>query len=122
MIVFDDLELEIALCTYNREEFVKEWLNHYYEGAALRNIGLAIYDSSTNNDTEEFVNLFNKSHKGRKIGYYRIPSETTIGLKPLSPILMSKSRLFGPSFASYLSLGPSERSILVGSFCACGST
>lgn len=91
MVMFDDHELEIAMVTYNRVDFVKEWMDHCYWPARNRNIKLSIYDSSTNNDTENYVYGFNKD-SGANIEYNRVDSEIEIGYKPMIPLLKSDSK------------------------------
>lgn len=91
MIVFDDSEFEIALATYNRPEYVKEWLSHCYEPALKRNIAISVYDSSTNEDTRNYIELFNES-RSVKVNYVRIDSSTIIGYKPMYPILQSSAK------------------------------
>lgn len=89
MIVFEDKELEIAIVTYNRRDFIEEWLRLCYDDVVKRNISLSIYDSSTNSETEDFIKEFNKSHK--KIKYVKAPSETEVGYKPMLPIFESNA-------------------------------
>lgn len=89
MITFEDNELEIAIATYNRRDFVEEWLRLCYDDVVKRNISLSIYDSSTNTETEDFIKEFNKSHK--KIKYVKAPPETEVGYKPMLPILESNA-------------------------------
>lgn len=91
MIFFDDGELEIALCTYNRPTFVKEWLAHYYEGLLERNIGLTVFDSSINDETSTLIASFNKLNNG-KIKYQRVDSNCSIGLKPTIPMMSIDSK------------------------------
>lgn len=88
MIRFSENEFEIALCTYNRVDFVKYWLEKCFNEIKKRNINLSIYDSSTNDDTECFIkNEFNNS-----IEYHRVDRDTTIGYKPMIPILNTTSK------------------------------
>lgn len=90
MVVFEDNELEIAIVTYNRCDFIKEWLRLCYEDVVKRNISLSIYDSSTDAETENFIEEYNKCHK--KIKYVKIPSDTEVGYKPMLPILESSAK------------------------------
>ena len=90
MTIFEDNELEIAIVTYNRRDFIKEWLRLCYEDVIKRNISLSVYDSSTNNETEDFIKEFNKDHK--KIKYVKVSSETEVGYKPMLPILESNAK------------------------------
>lgn len=90
MITFEDNEVEIAITTYNRRDFVEEWLRLCYEDVIKRNISLSIYDSSTNTETEDLIKEFNKDHK--KVKYVKAPPETEVGYKPMLPILESKAK------------------------------
>lgn len=89
MIVFGDLEFEIAIVTYNRPDFVHEWLNKCYEAAAARNIKVSVYDSSPNNKTKDVIEKFNADKK-KQIEYNHIHPDTLIGYKPMLPILASR--------------------------------
>lgn len=91
MIVFDQNEFEIAIATYNRPEFVEEWLNHCYVPASERNIPISVYDSSSNDETKRLIETFNEN-KSRQVDYIRIDSSTIIGYKPMYPILNSKAK------------------------------
>ena len=53
MITFEDGELEIAMITANRCDFVAEWLDRCYEQMRQRNIHFSIYDSSEYDDTKQ---------------------------------------------------------------------
>ena len=90
-IMFDDYELEIAMVTYNRADFVEDWMDHCYLPARERNIRLSIYDSSTNDDTENYIRHFSEKH-GADIKYNRVDSEIEIGYKPMLPLLKSDSK------------------------------
>lgn len=90
MIRFDDNEFEIAIVTYNRPAFVKEWMDKCYESVKARNISLSIFDSSSNDETEELVKSL--TGEGYEIKYARVCSETPIGYKPMLPILSSSSK------------------------------
>lgn len=92
MVIFEPDELEIAIVTYNRCEFIKEWLFHCYEQIKKRNIRLSIYDSSTNDNTKEYISDFIKSDKDKIIEYYHIDSNVNIGYKPMFPILNTKAK------------------------------
>ena len=82
MVVFDKNEFEIALVTYNRKDFVHEFISINYYEFIKRNIKLSVYDSSTNDETKELIlNL------SLDIDYYKIDSNTNIGYKPMLPIL-----------------------------------
>lgn len=90
MITFENGELEVALVTYNRCPFIKEWLKYNYVDLKKRNIYISIYDSSTDGMTEMFINENNEYYN--EIDYVSIPSETEIGYKPMLPIFRSKAK------------------------------
>lgn len=92
IVIFEPNEFEIAVITYNRCEFIKEWLLYCYEEIKKRNIGLSIYDSSTDNNTEMYINDFVEKSNDNIIHYHRIDSSVTIGYKPMIPILNSKAK------------------------------
>lgn len=92
IVAFEPNEFEIAVVTYNRCDFVKEWLMRCYEEIKKRNIGLSIYDSSTDYYTELYVKDFVKIHNDKIMQYYRIDSSVSIGYKPMYPILNSKAK------------------------------
>lgn len=87
-ICFQDNEFEIAVATYKRPEFIKRWLDKCYQAVVERNIRLSVYDSSPDDNTESYIEAFNKN-KGQKVDYHRIDTETFIGYKPMIPILES---------------------------------
>ena len=91
MIKFDNNEFEIAIATYNRSEFIEEWLDKCYLDITSRNIALSIYDSSTDDKTKEYIETFN-DHVENKITYVRVDSNIEIGYKPMLPILNSKAK------------------------------
>ncbi len=88
MVRFDDGELEIAIATYNRPDFIKGWLEKCYRQAVERNIALSIYDSSPDDKTERIILDFNKNAEF-KVKYRHVDSKTIIGYKPMFPILES---------------------------------
>ena len=89
---FEDNELEIALVTFNRPLFVKEWISKNICDINKRNIKLSVYDSSTNDETLNIISDFNKSNSMMVIGYKRIDSSTSIGYKPIIPMLETRSK------------------------------
>lgn len=91
MIRFEDNEFEIALCTYNRSEFVRKWLDLNYQQAVNRNISIRIIDSSTNEETCDFINNFNKD-KTIGVQYLKIDSSTIIGYKPMEALLSATTK------------------------------
>ncbi|MCM1089530.1 MAG: hypothetical protein NC413_01705 [Muribaculum sp.] len=92
MITFEEGELEIAMVTYNRCEFVADWLDICYEDMRKRNIHFSIYDSSTNDDTELYIKRFKEEHLNTDIEFHRIDSEYLLGMKPLLPLMQSASK------------------------------
>ncbi len=92
MVLFDSGELEIAIATYNRCEFVAEWLDKCYEQARERNIVISIWDSSTNDDTENYIHSFKLQKGDASMEYHRADSETHLGYKPMLPLLYSTSK------------------------------
>lgn len=91
MITFEDNELEIAIITYNRAGFIKEWLDYCYKDACDRNITLSIYDSSSNNETEQVLKNYN-IYPNYEIKYNKLPCETILGYKPMVPLLNSEKK------------------------------
>lgn len=91
IVTFDPGEFEIALVTYNRSDFVAEWLEHCYFQVKIRNISLSIWDSSTNHDTEKYIKIFNQKNSSN-IAYYHVDSETSVGYKPMFPLLNVASK------------------------------
>lgn len=85
MIKFDDNELGIAIITYNRPDFIKEWLYNCYEEAYNRNISVSIFDSSPNTKTKEVVEAFRKE-KNCSIEYLELDPDTVLGYKPMIPL------------------------------------
>ena len=73
IVTFESGEFEIALVTYNRCEFVAEWLERCFIQTKIRNISLSIWDSSTNPDTEEYIKEFNVKENA-DITYYHVSS------------------------------------------------
>ena len=53
--------LEIAISTYNRASILKEWININFTQLSKLGISLAIYDSSTNDETMNLINSINAS-------------------------------------------------------------
>ena len=92
MIRFDNGELEIALLTYKRAEFVKAWLDKCFQDISARNIKLSVYDSSPDDETEKLIQQYNQEHNAQ-IVYYRIDNEKIIiGYKTMAPILQSDAK------------------------------
>lgn len=91
-IAFESGELEIAMVTYNRCNFVAEWLDNCYDQMRKRNIRFSIWDSSTNNDTEEYIGKFMSSKNDFEIEYHHVDSDTAMGYKAMLPLLQSSSK------------------------------
>ena len=94
MIIFEDGELEIAMITANRCEFVVEWLERCYEQMRKRNIHFSVYDSSENSDTERFIEEFKLERNASDIEYHFVDMDTlfTYTYKPMIPLLNSTSK------------------------------
>lgn len=90
MVTFEAGELEIAMITYNRCEFVADWLNSNYSEMKKRNIHFSIYDSSTNNDTEFYIQHFMERENDSEIEYHRVDSNIGAAAKPLLPLRKSQ--------------------------------
>ncbi len=92
MIKLDENELEMAMITYNRAEFVEEWLLHCLKDIIDRNIRLIIYDSSTDGKTKELIGVINKKQNGYVIQYEYISPDVWVGHVVLTAIMKSKSK------------------------------
>ena len=90
MITFKSNEFEIAVVTYKRPEFIRQWLDLCFEQSFLRNIKISVYDSSPDNETEKVVKDFNLNRNDSKVFYQRVDN-VIIGYKPMIPILNSNS-------------------------------
>lgn len=94
MITFNEGELEIAMITANRPEFVAEWLEKCYDQMNRRNIHFSIYDSSENDDTKRFISDFKSKHNDTEIEYHFVDMAVlfTYTYKPMIPLLNSKAK------------------------------
>lgn len=94
MIIFEDGELEIAMITANRCDFVVKWLELCYDQMRKRNIHFSIYDSSDNDDTERFISDFKIKWNDSDIEYHFVDMDTlfTYTYKPMIPLLNSASK------------------------------
>jgi len=92
MVTFESGELEIAMITYNRCGFVTDWLDCCYEEMRKRNIHFSIYDSSTNDDTQAFIEHFKEDKNDSDIEYHRVDPNYLVGMKPLLSLLHSQSK------------------------------
>lgn len=91
IIRFNDSELEMAMITYERPSFVKDWLSNCLMDIIKFNIKLSIFDSSISNDTFDVIKEFNEK-TNNVIIYKRLPSTTTGGYKYVPPILETTSK------------------------------
>lgn len=88
MVIFNDNELEIAVVTYNRLAYMKQWMALCYDEIIKRNISLSVFDSSTDDETKNYIiNNF-----GLKVKYYQVDSITSVGYKPMYAILNSNHK------------------------------
>ena len=85
MVVFDDNQLEIAIITYKRSEFIQAWLDKCYHPANKRNIVISVYDSSPDDNTKSMVEAFNID-KTNVVRYYHVDTNINVGYKPMMPI------------------------------------
>lgn len=85
-------EFEIAMVTYNRCEFVEEWMGHCYTRIKERNIHLSIYDSSTNEDTQKYIEAFKKEKQDTDLEYHHVDAGIAMAYKPMLPLLNSASK------------------------------
>lgn len=90
MVRFEAGEFEIAVVTYKRQEFVRNWLDKCYEPAVARSILLSVYDSSPDDGTEKMIDSFNEG-RAVKVQYHHVDEKTIIGYKPMLPILNTTS-------------------------------
>lgn len=83
-------ELEVALCTYNRPNFIRILLPQVYEECIKRNIHFRIVDASTSNESEQIIYDFNEEHE-IKISYTKVDSDTLPGYMQMEAINTSES-------------------------------
>ena len=92
MIIFDDNELEVAMITYNRDEWVKEWFANCFEALMERNVNLVVYDSSTNDETKHIVEDMQANVAKGKLKYRYISSDVWVGHVVLNAILSAEAK------------------------------
>ena len=88
--------LEIAISTYNRASILKEWININFTQLSRLGISLAIYDSSTNDETMNLINSFNTGNLSNKIRYIRKDSSMRVDDKVLQSIMNSSADYVWP--------------------------
>ncbi len=86
MICFENGELEVVVVTYNRKDFVEEWLIKNHDELTKRNIRIRIVDSSTNDDTEKYISWFNKEYNAN-VDYEHLNANVLLGYKPVKALL-----------------------------------
>ncbi len=91
-VVFKKNEFEIALCTFNRPQFVKVLLPELSLQCLARNIQLRIVDASNTDETEQIVRSFNKRSLEMNVLYTRVPSDTIPGFMQMQAINTSDSK------------------------------
>ena len=74
MIVFEDNEFEISMITYNRVDYVDEWIRNCLDEILKRNIRFTIYDSSTDKKTHDLVEFHRQRYSEGMIQYKYIDS------------------------------------------------
>ena len=87
---FKDKELEIAVLTRNRSDILEVFLEKQIKEIEGINAILSIYDTSSNNDTENIVKRY--QNDGHKIIYDHGAYEKSIEDKYLDAILNSKAK------------------------------
>lgn len=88
--------IEIAISTYNRSSILESWINNNYKQCAEIGIGLSIYDSSTNDETEKIVSTINDKNILPKIKYVRKESSIRVDEKVLLSIIESSADFVWP--------------------------
>ena len=87
--------IEIEIITYNRSKILDRWLQENLNVVNKLNMGIAIYDSSSNNETEELIKEYNLRHHNR-IKYVHLPSSIRVDEKVITAILESDYRYVWP--------------------------
>lgn len=88
--------IEIIISTYNRSSILESWINNNYKQCTEIGIGLSIYDSSTNDETEKLVNIINAKNILPKIKYVRKESSIRVDEKVLLSIIESSADFVWP--------------------------
>lgn len=78
MVRFRENELGVALVTYRRPEFVREWFEKCFSGLIERNIGVTVYDSSDDPQTKAVVESFSRI-QGIPVQYVYITDKLSVG-------------------------------------------
>jgi glycosyltransferase involved in cell wall biosynthesis len=91
MLTFENDELEVALITYNRSKFVKEWITRYIDEFYARNIKIVVYDSSTDELTKNEIEKVNEKYD-KKIKYNYLSAELSVGHVVLHAIVNASSK------------------------------
>lgn len=81
--------IEIQISTYNRKAILEKWIEKNYDKIVQLGIALAIYDSSTNDETSRLIEEIN-SQVERKIKYVRIDSDMRLDEKVLISMMQSE--------------------------------
>ena len=81
--------VEIIIPTYNRPHIIKKWFDCDLQHALELGFAIAVYDSSTNDETENLIKDINKNNN-IKINYVRIDNNIRIDEKVLISILDSE--------------------------------
>lgn len=88
--------IEIAISTYNRSSILESWINNNYKQCSEIGIGLSIYDSSTNDETERLVSTINEKKVFPQIKYVRKESSIRVDEKVLQSIMESSADFVWP--------------------------
>lgn len=72
-VYFNNGELEIALCTYNRPDNIRKIIPEIHAECEKRNISLRIVDASPNTDTQLYIEAFNSEHHNH-VHYTKVDS------------------------------------------------
>lgn len=88
--------IEIELITYNRCEIVEKWIRSSINYISKNKIALAVYDSSTNDDTEKLIYNLNKEYAPFCIKYIHLNSNVRVDEKVLKAILDSNYKYTWP--------------------------
>ena len=90
-------KVEISISTYNRSKILYEWINKSIDYLQRYNIRLSVYDSSSNNETEQLIYNINKQYDGNiEIKYNRIDGSIRLDEKVLMSILNAEREYVWP--------------------------
>lgn len=87
--------VELAISTYNRSSILGKWIDSNYTDISNLGFSLAVYDSSTNNETQKLISLIN-SQSTKKIKYRRIDSNVRLDEKVLISMMESEFEYVWP--------------------------